>query len=353
MRPETPALTNRLQTSRPALTDLPGSVNRPAPSPSSSNATTGVPKGMDRLIHITPVPVPVIPAGGLGRQAALGKENLAAQGTTGKKRKSTEAAPELGLGINLSHIDCRGMAIDANCDQVRRKINAWLDAGVMTKGAFCAAINVSMKSLNGFLAQNGRDKGMGFSAYQEAWEFFKKRELAGLPMPKKQRMAGGPGGAGAGTGCSAPVDISDVVLPGETSDKVPVYDSCDEIRKKITAHLAKPGVTQAQFCRDLLAQLQGPSKPKNIQSVQLARFRNTRGATAGTRSPCYYASYVFFEKIRIKEGKPKSKHREEMENIWKGGMDLTHDSRIGGFWCLANETPHIDQYGRLSFATRR
>ncbi len=285
---------------------------------------------MDKLIHISPVPVPVIPAAWLGRgQASLGKENLAAQGATGKKRKSTEAPAQLGLGVNLDHINCTGMEIDANCDQVRRKINTWLDSGVMTKGAFCTAIGVSSKSLNGFLTQHGRDKGMGFDSYLAAWEFFKKREIAGLPMPKKQKTAAA-GGAGtaAGAGTSAAVNISDVVLSGEDDDRVPVYDSCDEIRKKINAHLKTPGLTQAQFCRDLYAQLNAPTI-KSIQSKQLADFRAGKGSRTGAKSTVFYTAYVYFEKLRIAQGKPKSKHRETMEEIWmsRGGFDRDMDHR--------------------------
>jgi hypothetical protein len=108
---------------------------------------------------------------------------------------------------------------------------------------------------------------------------------------------------------------------------VPVFDSCDEIRRKINAHLKKPGVTQAQFCRDLHAQLQGPSRPaKPFQGTQLTRFRNSKGALTGAKSLVFYAAYVFFEKMRIKEGKPKSKHRLEMEEEWgREGIDRTVD----------------------------
>lgn len=103
---------------------------------------------------------------------------------------------------------------------------------------------------------------------------------------------------------------------GEETDSVKVYDSCDEIRKKIAAHLRKPGVTAAQFCRDLLAQYHGDKKPPQIQSGQLTKFRGYKGADTGNTSCVFYAAYVFFEKMRLAEGKPKSKHRLEMEKIW-------------------------------------
>jgi hypothetical protein len=45
----------------------------------------------------------------------------------------------------------------------------------------------------------------------------------------------------------------------------------------------------------------------------------------------FYAAYVFFEKVRLAEGKPKSKHRVEMEEIWggKGGFNTTRGHHRG------------------------
>jgi hypothetical protein len=45
----------------------------------------------------------------------------------------------------------------------------------------------------------------------------------------------------------------------------------------------------------------------------------------------FYAAYVFFEKLRLAEGKQKSKHRLEMEEIWggKGGFNITRGHSRG------------------------
>ena len=51
------------------------------------------------------------------------------------------------------------------------------------------------------------------------------------------------------------------------------------------------------------------------------------GTNTGT-SILFYASYVYFEKLRVKQRKPKSKHREEMEHIWgEDGFDIETSSR--------------------------
>lgn len=84
-------------------------------------------------------------------------------------------------------------------------------------------------SVNNFLAKNGRLEGSGSDAYGAAWEFFKRRELAGIKPAKKQKTTA------ASTNANATPDIGGISLEGEESDSVPVFDSCDEIRKKISA----------------------------------------------------------------------------------------------------------------------
>jgi len=253
--------------------------------------------------------------------------------------------------------------MDQNCDQVRRKINRFLDAAAMTKTAFCKTIGVSAKSLNNFLAEHGPHKGYNSSTYGYAWAYFKRRELAGLKLPnKKQKTDPTPAPSSASSAAPTPVDgattatatataslsttampkrtsstapsfnsagvdISDITLPGEDTDEVPVFDSCDEVRRKLNLHLKRPGVTQAQFCRDMVAQLHAKRLPaKGIQGSQLARFRGMKGPSAGAGSVVFYAAYVFFEKLRIKEGKPKTKHRLTMEETWgPEGFELESD----------------------------
>ena len=279
---------------------------------------------------------PVAQAPGAGHFAAApGQENApvaskadsetpASKKLASKKRKSTKDHTRVA-SVDLTSVDLDGASMDQNCDQVRRKITRFLDSGTMTKTAFAREIGVSATSLHGFLGTQGPDKGTGSAAYGAAWKFFKKREIAGIKLPLKKQKT-----SAAGDKTSAVVDISDIYLSGEDDDDVPVFDTCDEVRKKIDAHLRKPGVTQAQFCRDIYAQLKGPCRPARVfQSSQLAVFRNNMGPISGAKSKVFYAAYVFFEKLRIKQGKPKSKHRLEMEEVWgfQGGLDRSRDGR--------------------------
>ncbi|EDN98083.1 hypothetical protein SS1G_12940 [Sclerotinia sclerotiorum 1980 UF-70] len=126
-------------------------------------------------------------------------------------------------------------------------------------------------------------------------------------------------------------DVSAIKLDGESTTSVPVHDSCDEIRKKISAYLREPGFTQAAFLREIAKTY---PEEKKIQSKVLNDFLSKKGATAGNTSSAYYASYVFFEKIRLGDGKPKSKHREEMEKQWasEGSVD-TKTSSSRPYFC--------------------
>jgi hypothetical protein len=94
-----------------------------------------------------------------------------------------------------------------------------------------------------------------------------------------------------------------------------IIDTCDEVRRKINAHMKKPGVVQAQFLRDIAASYR--KAPRKVQSTQLSKFRSKKGAWEGNTSVVFYGAYVFFEKMRIAEKKPKSKKRLEM--AWRCG----------------------------------
>lgn len=190
------------------------------------------------------------------------------------------------------------------------------------------------------MGQNGPHKGSGSVVYSNAFKFFKKRELQGIKAPKKKAKPAVE---------AAKNDISDIHLEGEDEQAVPVYDSCDEVRKKISAYLREPGITQAGFLREIA---KAYPEGKKIQSKVLNDFLGKRGPTAGNTSSVFYGSYVFFEKIRIRDKKPKSKHRLAMEAEYPGeGMDTKHrhDGRI---WCLEGERPYEDKFGKIHIESR-
>ncbi|KAI9784028.1 MAG: hypothetical protein M1835_003682 [Candelina submexicana] len=272
-------------------------------------------------------------------------------------------------GASISD-DSSVVDIDESCDQVRRKIRNFLEAGAMKVTHFQREIDVNPSSYGNFMKQKGRFGGANNQTYVAAYRFFKKREKAGIKIPrknsanKKQKTSsseGGDAGAGAGAkkkkkknGAKATPpgeEVADVHLPGEETQTVPIYDTCDEIRRKINAHLRKDDVIQASFLRSLSAQF---PEPRSITSKQLTDFRSKKGPRAGNSSGVFYAAYVYFEKLRIKDGKKKkTKTREEMERVWgASGVSLRPDNSRG-FLCGPGQRPVEDKYGKVSFVGGR
>lgn len=72
---------------------------------------------------------------------------------------------------------------------------------------------------------------------------------------------------------------------------------------------------------------------------------------SGNISKAFYASYVYFEKLRINEGKKKSKKREGMEREYGAeGVNRVRVSENVGVWVTSNESPYITNTGRLEIA---
>jgi hypothetical protein len=215
----------------------------------------------------------------------------------------------------------------------------------MKIGKFQEKLGVSGKSYREFMGQNGPDKGAYSATYHAAWAFFKKREIAGIKMPRKKAKTVDAKDSQETTKNDEPkLDVSDIHLEGEEKGEIPIYDTCDEVRRKINAQFRDSSMTQAAFLREIAKCI--PGTPE-LSSQRLKTFLNNKGPRAGSDSPIFYGAYVWFEKLRIKAGKKKNKKREEMENVWakKGGVE--RDAAKGGWTCGA--APTIDKYGQVHF----
>lgn len=264
---------------------------------------------------------------------------------SGKKRKAEMSLEEeiAAYKADLDDVVCRDEFENdrlPSCSSIRTNMNKLFDGGIMSKAEFCRATGANSNSLNTFLKQKGPYGGSGSTVWRNAYNWFEQREVMGLKMPdpkrrqiqeqkKKQKTTDGTASKGSSSVTGLP-DISDIHLPDEETDEVPIYDDCDEIRRKINAHMRTPGLTQAQFCRDLYAQFKAP-KCKGIQSKQLSDFRAAKGTNAGAKSSVYYAAYVYFEKLRIAQGKPRTQHHELMMDLHPGGMSRDVDDRTTWF----------------------
>ena len=251
-----------------------------------------------------------------------------------------------------------------NCDQIRSKIRQYINSGEMKVSEFRNQIDVSAESYRTFLTQNGPARGINSATFINAAIFFKRRELAGIGMPKQKKAktqaateALGKDQNGAQGAKSKKQekedaarerDVSAISLPGEETDSVPIFDTCDDLRTKINRYMREtPGVSNASFIREINKSLPGNSS-KSASTQQLTTFLSSKGPTKGAESGVFYAGYIFLEKLRIKQGKLKTKKRQEMEDVWgQKGLELV-DIGKRGLWLRAGEKVNIDKYGKVS-----
>ncbi|OJJ01422.1 hypothetical protein ASPVEDRAFT_41007 [Aspergillus versicolor CBS 583.65] len=256
-----------------------------------------------------------------------------------------------------------------SCGQVRAKIRKFVEKDkVMKVSEFQNAIGVSGKSYYAFMKQNGAWAGSESNSFIHAHRFFMKRELLGLnkkgkkgkgkdegnePAKKKSKTEAASGKKTKEALFAEKYDVSSVSLPGEAEGKVAVYDQCDEIRKKINAVLREPNMTRAAFCREISKTWPDRAadlKENALQGRSLASFLSKKGSREGRTSLVFYASYVFFEKLRIRDGKPKTQFREEMEDIWgPSGFDIW-TSTSTRYLTTRNVYLYTDKYGKVRAA---
>ncbi|RYP01591.1 hypothetical protein DL764_006157 [Monosporascus ibericus] len=143
-------------------------------------------------------------------------------------------------------------------------------AAIGAKGEFCDAVG------NSFLKKIGTVDGYASKVYQNSWDRFNQREIAGLEMPDEKKRRNIETAATQNTAAPAVVgravapapsipSFSHIHLPGEEIDDVKIYDTCDEIRRKINEHLKTP------------------------DSKSLAGFRAKKGPRAGKTGSVLFA----------------------------------------------------------------
>jgi len=133
-------------------------------------------------------------------------------------------------------------------------------------------LDCNSEAFSRFMEQNGPDKGTKNEVYIKAWKFFKRRDIRSTqPTVKKLKKENE----------EKRNDVSNIKLEGENTLSVRIFDSCDEIRKKIRAHLTEPSVTQAGFLREIAKTY---SDGRKIQSKVLNDFLGKRGKYVGNTS---------------------------------------------------------------------
>lgn len=141
-------------------------------------------------------------------------------------------------------------------------------------------------------------------------------------------------------------DLTSVDIPVEPAgpEELPVYETCDMVRHKIDAYLRKTGLSNAAFCRAVTDATHIP-----LSSTQLSSFRSKKGYDSGNTSNAFYACYIYFEKLRIKEGKPKSKDRLKMEELWakEGGFNIKKAGHNKAMTMRMGEKFTVNRFGQV------
>ncbi|CAJ2509648.1 Uu.00g146740.m01.CDS01 [Anthostomella pinea] len=254
----------------------------------------------------------------------------------GKKRKAEEDPLSF---LDISDEDPRLARVTDDCNALRRKVWDFLEAESKPVSYMSILLRVRYSALQRFLSQWGSNEGLFNRVREKAFRFFKKRELAGSPMPinsvDKDKEA-------------ALLDVSGVEIAKGFRRKIEVYDTCDDVRSKLISYLTKPHVSREGLIQSLNEHGCLPGKER-VTLETFIRFLCKHGPTEGNRSAVFYAGYVFFEKMRIRDGKEKSRFRLKMEEAWPRGVDLN----MKGFRNerhYDHDLPEIgqDEFGRVT-----
>lgn len=109
-----------------------------------------------------------------------------------------------------------------------------------------------------------------------------------------------------------PTRWQDVVLEGEEDGSVPVYDDCGEVRRKIRLLQKTPGFKITHWLKEI----------GNVNSNSFGRFMASKERDAGGGNTTYPKAYIYFEKMRILEGKKKTQKRLDNESMHPNGFPL-------------------------------
>jgi len=130
-------------------------------------------------------------------------------------------------------------------------------------------------------------------------------EIDVAPATKKARVDGASSGSSTRKSKSkGTVRWQDVELEENADGSgIPVYDLPGDVRRKIRALLSTPGFKVTHWLEEI----------GKINSNSYNRFMRAKDKYDGASNGTYYCAYVYFEKVRIAEGKPKSAGRKKNE----------------------------------------
>jgi hypothetical protein len=172
----------------------------------------------------------------------------------------------------------------------------------MKVNEFQRAIDVSSKAYYDFTKMLGEMRGQFSSVYDGAHRFFARREILGIG--NRNQRKGGEGKPVKKRAKSsvddAKYDVSMMVFVDDRGkpmeDDMPIFDTCDGVRRKIRAHLKESGWSQATLSREISKAAFQKDSGGSVSNSAVAQFLKKSGPRAGNSSMAFYAAYVYFEK---------------------------------------------------------
>ncbi|KAF7339822.1 hypothetical protein MVEN_01898700 [Mycena venus] len=141
---------------------------------------------------------------------------------------------------------------------------------------------------------------------EEAETSFKENDsgqVASTSKTKKARVDGASSSSSKAKS-KAPVRWQDVELEKNADGSgIPVFDLPGDIRRKIRALMSTPGFKVSHWLEEI----------GGVNSNSYNRFMKAKDKYDGASNGTYYCAYVYFEKVRVAAGKPKSAGRKKNE----------------------------------------
>ena len=187
----------------------------------------------------------------------------------------------------------------------------------MTLTAFLDLIGCNSNSYGRFMKLKGGDSGSQNGVYWGAHKFFlqreskKKGESATMtPTEKKRRAIESAARKGQSEELFAAVEKINL------DESAPIYDDCDDVRKKSLEFMAAHGISTVEFLRRI----------GNVNAKSWKDFVIMKGERKGASNSSYVKAYRFLEKLRMHKGEEKSAKRIKSEKDQPGGFPLKHDN---------------------------
>ena len=192
----------------------------------------------------------------------------------------------------------------SNCDQIRLKIQNYLSTKEMTQTAFLKANDINSNSFRNFMSYKGKYTGMDNQTYKGALLFFEKYDkntkAKRSTKTTEDKYADKLKKLDKANEAQSLLDK----LKSVEYTQGPIYDTCEEVRKKLLTLVGSKVFTQVKLCQLL-----------GTNANSLRNFIKVKGKWEGRGNQVYGKAYHFFERLRLADNVPKSKARVKNEGI--------------------------------------